>query len=1043
MKLILICLLTFVISSALPAQNTKNKLPPGYIEQLKKSLPPGTELPPEYIQMLEKAMSQYGEYAKEQNEAGETAESLYIPQPLISLPEVQEMSLPTETEATFDYSPFGSGRNEAQRKAALLAVEAELNSKPLLLPLPESCPTKDYMLSMAAERFKIAKQKFTADDLTEYSTFVNWVPRFDGSALNKGLAAKYSMAVALSTNNNPFPNFNIALACTSFSLDPESSVQANNLASAIISGGELITEKNPTREALAIYRRDAESGFLYAINHSLNNGQWGEATLTPAINLGNLCIDLGKLEEARSLFMVARKIKPESWDAALGLAAYFMALNQKDKALAILEDENLDYPAKQLIPIKKKKELEKSEPFANLPPDSPEEKFQQGIKTMAEQPIATSADFIAQLDQSERNKMRYFIENLAVKGSFKAPSIKKLTQYASLKAISSPQGKSALEDFSQMLGIYQMGSIASSVNQQLDWLSKYGLKIDPGVDLDDVMKHPEKYADKDLDENVKISGMEEFMANMENLKKDAMKAQTDLAAGRIQSTMQIASGIDNIHGILLINPEDFADPMNVIMQKINYTVFQRKSRLYQGFLRSSTNKTYKQVMEVVEQSNRKIREAADRQNAELNKLYEEKRIAEEKMMRGEPTDFNEAEWALRLHAVHVKYFNIYNNIEETGFGSATNVASVAYEQKIKPMVEAYYYDVFRHVAMISDPEVRNQKNTELNNVIRAALNKSLTTVLIAHGAFSYSDEWDCDCDEEALLAAREREKAEEDAEENARIERNKVAKAVFDSGEIPEASPLFKKLDAYVDEYNFGLIKVRSSCARTVVETNTEWLTKAFNLPASFNYKSTESEFTGAITRTGGIKVGYDRDIGPNAKATMNLNLSLAVSSDGNGVVKDYSVTAGATAGVKVGDYALTTGISGNVQGNQNGIKDYSITENVNVTAKYGQTTVSGGASVTGGSKGFDSDFSGKISQDFKNGVGTDANATFEASTKRGCSLSGKVDQTVNPAGVQVQKADVDKVKKESGLKLNTDFYKKDLWSGKFDFNTLKGSFTK
>ena len=117
-------------------------------------------------------------------------------------------------------------------------------------------------------------------------------------------------------------------------------------------------------------------------------------------------------------------------------------------------------------------------------------------------------------------------------------------------------------------------------------------------------------------------------------------------------------------------------------------------------------------------------------------------------------------------------------------------------------------------------------------------------------------------------------------------------------------------------------------------------------------------------------------------------------------------------------------------------MQDYSVTANVNSSVKYGQTTVSGGSSVTVGSKGVDSDFSSKVTQDFKNGVGTDGSASFEASTKRGCSVSGKVNQTINPAGAQVQKSDVDKVKKESGLQLNTDFYKKELWSGKFELKS-------
>jgi hypothetical protein len=602
-----------------------------------------------------------------------------------------------------------------------------------------------------------------------------------------------------------------------------------------------------------------------------------------------------------------------------------------------------------------------------------------------------------------------------------------------------------------------MGGYASSVNQNLEWLSKFGLKIDPGVDLDDVMKHPEKYADKDLENDVEIKGMEEFLTNMEALKSEAIKAQTDLAAGKTQSATQIAAKLDNIHGILLIDPNDYADPMNVIMQKMNYTVFQRKSRLYIGYLRSSTNKTFKQVKEVLEQANRKISEVAPLEEAELDKLLEEKRIAEEKMRKLEVTDFQEAEWRLRLHDHHTKYFNTYNNIAETSFGSATNVASIAYVQKIKPMVEAYYYDVFRHVAMISDPEVRKQKNTELNNNIHSALDMALKTVLAAYGSFSYSDEWDCDCDLEELLAAREKEKEEEAEEENARIERNKAAKAVFDSGEIPEASPLFKRLDAYKSEQNYGLFKVTSSCARSTVEINTDMLSLLMKIPVSVNYSSTTSEFTGAATRNAGVKVGLDLKTAGDVKASTNVNLNISVSSDGKGNVTNYSVTAGAEVGVKVGNYSAGAGVGANVSKN-NGVTDYSVSGDVKVSVKYNDTQVSGGASANYSmSKGLESDFSAKISQDFKNSIGTSANVTAEVSTKRGCSMSYKVEQTLTPVkeslnavnekmakdNTQMEKdakdgKDTSKYKDNLNINIPTDMLTRELWSGSFGENKDK-----
>jgi len=88
---------------------------------------------------------------------------------------------------------------------------------------------------------------------------------------------------------------------------------------------------------------------------------------------------------------------------------------------------------------------------------------------------------------------------------------------------------------------------------------------------------------------------------------------------------------------------------------------------------------------------------------------------------------------------------------------------------------------------------------------------------------------------------------------------------------------------------------------------------------------------------------------------------------------------------------------------------------------------------VSYGSKGLESDFSSKVTQDFKNEMGTDGSASFEASTKRGCSVSGNVNQTINPAGVQVQKSAVDQLNKNTKTKVNIDFYKKELWSGKFE----------
>ncbi len=974
MKVLLLLLMVLIISTSGSPQDIPKGMPPNMtpemLEMIKKSMPPGAQLPP--------GMEQYGNT----DEPGEA-------KPLVEMPPVQMYEYSQESSGGTTSPVFGSGRNEAERKAAVDAVDAELEREPYILPKKEDAPTKSYMLQMAQTRSKAAHQKFGPDDLSAFSQVITWVPNFDGLHPQPEKAKEMSLLVSTSTNYLNLPQFILAVSSAVFALDPESSNNANNFASAIITAGERLNPGQVKAEILAPYRKDAESGFLYAMAISMKEDAWNSESLTPIINLGNLYIDMHKLDEARSLFQVARKLDPLSWDAALGMAAYFHAIGQPNKALAILEDDKLNKPVSLMIAKKSAKELEKSEPYADLPVDAPEEKFEEGIEIMTAEPILTSADFIAQLDQSERNKMRYFIEHLPPAGSYSVPKINKLTQYSTLKVVSGPQGISALKDFIEMVGNFSLSSAASVSNQQIEWLARMGLKIDPGVDMEDVAKHPEKYKDKNLKNNVKVTGKEEFLANMEEMKKQAQVAQKDLATGKTASLLTIAGKVDPFFNILLIDPEQYADPMNILIQKHNFAVYNRKKHLYEMYLYRVNKKTYQYVMDDVQKAQKKIGELTIKERAELDEF--EKQYEEAKKNYDDAETFPEAEWKLRRHMIHQNYFNQFNNAAETGFGSATNTATIAYMKRIKPTAEGYYYDVIRHIGLISDPEVRDQKDTELKSGINSAVTMALNSVMIAHGSFSYSEDWDCGCDIEALLREREAEDAAMHEEENARIMRNKAAKAVFDSGEIPKSSPLWKKLDSYVDEYNLGFIKVRSSCAQTEVKLNTDILPIP-GIPKLFGSMTT-SENTGATDYEGGIKVGIGvQKSGVNVGA--NIGLSGSVSTDGQGVVKDYSITPSADLSVKVGNTGVTVG--GSLTFDQNGVKD--------------------------------SDFSAGVSQDFKNGYGGEGNVGFEASTKRGCSLSGKIAQDSGLA--PKTKPEEDRIKATD--KTESKIFKKELWSGKY-----------
>jgi hypothetical protein len=985
-------------------------LPPGYLDQIKKMLPPGTKLPSELTS------------------PGQTEETVTL-KPLIELPPEQEPQITPAPEYQTGNFPYNSGRNEAQRKAALFAVNDELQKKPFMLPTPESRPSQEYMLKMALERSKAARQKFNPAELSDYTKIVTWIPKFDGKNSYLLDAKKYSLIVSLATNFAPKPHFIIALAAAVFEIDPASVSGANNFASAIITAGELLQKTPAENKSMAIYQKDAESAYLYAIYASVREGNWTADSFTPAINMGNLCIDLGKYEEARSLFMVARLLKPASWDAALGLAAYFHAIKQPDKALAILEDDNLDRPMEQLLAVKSAKELKKTEKYAQLPLGSPEEVYKEGIDMIASEPILTSADFLAQFDQSERNKMRYFIEHLPETGSFSAPTISKLTQYSTVKAISGPQGISALSDFSERYGRFEFSSVTNTVKQQMEWLSKMGLKIDSGVNLDDVVKHPEKYGDRQLGKgkNIKVSGMSEFMKNIQEMKKQAESGQRDLAAGKTASTMALASRIDPYFTILGIDPEEYADPMNVMMQKHNFSVYNRKTNLYNGYLYSVCKKTKEQIDEITKQAQRKYAEMNERSAPEYKAFADQMHAEGIKDISMAPV-----EWKLRLHKIHMKYLPESNNIVETCYGSATNVASTAYVNRIKPMAEAYYYDVIRHVALISDTDVRDQKEALLRTTINSYLSKGLYTVLIAFSSGSYSDDWDCDCDIEALLKEREAEQAAKDEEENARIARNKNAKMIFDKKDIPESTQLWKKLDSYADITNYGFFKVRSSCARTTIILDTDkFPVYVPDFPRIFG-TATTNEFTGETKVNGSTGFSAEKKFN-GGSAKVNLDIKGGFTMDANNVIRDWFVTPSGKAELKVGNTTAT--VDGQVTIGPQGVKDYSVTGDINTSVKYGETTVKGGAKITISNGKVDTDFSAGIDQDFKTEVGGEANVAFEASTKRGCSLSGKVEQNFKTTQEFVDNSGLTQRAEDAGIPLpKLDSYKKKtLWSGKFE----------
>jgi hypothetical protein len=346
------------------------------------------------------------------------------------------------------------------------------------------------------------------------------------------------------------------------------------------------------------------------------------------------------------------------------------------------------------------------------------------------------------------------------------------------------------------------------------------------------------------------------------------------------------------------------------------------------------------------------------------------------------------------HNIHKRFLVQYNARAEFAWKEATQVAAKAYSDKIKPRAERFYYDVFRHIALISDPEVREKKNREFEQMLLYGVNQGLVNVLGAFGSVGYTQEWDCRCDVGSLLADAEQEEKEL-AERDARQQQ---ARLQFASGEIPPASPLFKKLDAYGTDLDIPFIPLlsgRISCARST-------FTLAGQLPTALSpkgtYTFTESAFTGATTHAGGLEVSVSAKDGSLSTAA-TLNVRGSVSLDGTGTVTDYSVTGAST--VKVG--------MGPVSG--------KIGAEIGYTPKGGLT----------------SDVSGGLTAVLKGEYGRSVEVAIEGSARRGSTFSAKAEQALNPYSGEIDGFLKDVSKDSIGDKFpfSTDL-KKELWHGKF-----------
>lgn len=854
-------------------------------------------------------------------------------------------------------------------------------------------------LAIVKRHYQESRAALEPDAIGEFALLVTWTPDFSAAPRSvssadreRARAASYSVAYAITHLDRP--RFVVAYAAAILALNPDGALAAENAASAIVTSGERRFGAAADVAKLTACREDAAVVYRYALACSVIEAKWTLRSLGILINLGNLYVDLKRPERARPVLLAARAFAPGSWDAALGLASCYVMQDRPELARAALEEKSVKRTALYAAAAKGSAQLDAIRSSGDVSPDSSDAEFEAALKTFEGGETMTAADFVDQIDPGERNRMRRFVDDLPVQGSYRAPEIRELTQFSTLQSISSPAGFRALGDFNERLGAHAMKMLGYMMQGQNEMLSRIGLNVKFDVDINDVMAHPERYKNRKI--NATVSGVEELRVRVGAMKRQAEQMKRDLQGGNMAAVLQMspmAVAANPALAIYTLKPFAYANPMDVMMQQYNASVLGRKLHVYNASFFAVNGRTRDALAEIRERHAQKHAEIRTMEDLEMD-AFQKKKAAAAKAGQ----NVNSPQWRILEHNLHRRFLSLYNAQADFAWKEATQVAAKAYSDKVKPRAERFYYDVFRHIALISDPEVRETKNREFEQMLLFGVYQGLVNVLSAFGSAGYVQEWDCHCDVGSLLADAEREQKELDrisAERDARQQQDRLR---FASGEIPPASPLFQKLDAYGTDLDIPFIPLltgRISCARSTFSLAGQLPTK---IGVKGNYTFTESAFTGATTHAGGIEVGATLKEGSLSTAA-TLNVRGSVSLDGKGTVADYSVTAASTVKMGMGPVSGTIGAE------------------IGYTPKGGLTN----------------DVSGGLTAVLNGEYGRSVEVAIEGSARRGSTFSAKAEQALNPYSGEINGFLKEVSQEAVGEKFpfSTDL-KKELWHGKF-----------
>lgn len=760
-------------------------------------------------------------------------------------------------------------------------------------------PTKMEIINIAKKYHDLSFPKIEFDFKQDYNKKITKKPIFDGNPIDTLLCKNNLLELAMSISYLNSKNYYLAFASANITYNPLNLVAVSNFATAIATySDELINESVNNKSKQASYLNDAIKVYAYAINLTLKDGVLGSNAVEPLICLGNIYLDMNKLNEAFVIFNEAHKIDSENYSAITGIYNYYIAKKDLDNAFKFISKNAKYAPAfiRAITNIENKIPPEELEALDDSPT---EETLEQEMVKIEKFPTLTTADFIEEIDQETARKIRNHVDNIQTKMRFKAPQIEYILEITSFEIMSSSKGISALEAFSKSLEVMgeqtMGGQVESMIKSQMKMLENLGIEADLGFDINnieemikDAKKNPKKY--ENWNPKSKIKNVENIQKNAMKYAANMMKKMENAKKGNVEPMYEEIAKTQPEFKIMSLNPYDFQNPNDILLQRYNTLVYFKKKNTYQSYLRLINIKTVNTINEIITLYLQKFQPLLTSYTAKLREIE----------IKQENGQLDSRKAKVLKHALHLEYYGKFNYIAQPVWNQATNMASVSYKKIAKASAEMYK-ECMKNIMLISDEEVREEVESSflfnLKHDIQLALNNVLT-------AYSFAPHYNialCECDEEEINELKKQLEEEAHQLANEQIKKNIQAKKNFDQGVLDENSKYYKEfIKKY--EYEINLIVFKAKVSPYI----SKWEFGGDIGPLGGVFSKETHHLRNTTTYDGGVSFG-----GKVAGVDLKSKFGFTATKGKDGIFrpKDIDIRAAVEAGVSVGKLNLSTGI--------------------------------------------------------------------------------------------------------------------------------------